>query len=183
MHGALRARVSDVQLRLELPPAMKKVFGASEIPEIFRPQAVNMDELRIEFTPTVRNSGGRLLLFLLISTILAIGLIAFLVWFLMPQNYYVSFDDTFEYYRRYSLRRKGEARVKSEAGEVLGRLCRNWGTDWRFIPNRNEFKRVSDVYSNVALARSEADDSDIVYRLFIRTKRPMSKAMNEESRI
>jgi hypothetical protein len=183
MHGALNARVKDVQLRLELPPAMQKVFGANEIPKIFRPEVVNMDDLQMEIKPTVRNSGGRLLLFLLVSALLAVGLIAFAIWFFMPQNYYLSFDDSFEYYRRYSLRRKGEARVKSESGEVLGQLCRNWGTDWRFIPNRSEFKRVSDTYSNIALARSEADDSDIAYRLFIRTKRPSPKSMSEESRL
>ncbi|MEW6731422.1 MAG: VWA domain-containing protein [Acidobacteriota bacterium] len=183
MQGALRARVNGVQLRLELPPAMQKVFGASDIPEIFRPQLVDMDELRIEFKPAVYNSGGRLLLFLCLSALLAAGLIAFGVWFFLPQNYYLSFDDNFEFYRRYSLRRKGEARVKSESGEVLGRLCRGWSNDWRFLPNRNEFKRVSDSYSNVALARAEANDDDIAYRLFVRTKRPTPRALNEDVRI
>src|SRR5262249_24610213 len=156
-------------------PNMQRVFGANEIPEIFRPDVVAMDELKIEFTPTVRNSGGRLLFFFFISGVLAAGVILFFVLFFLAENYYLSFDDTFEYYRRYSLRRKGEARIKADSGEVLGRLCRNWGADWRFIPNRNDFKRVSDVYSNVALARSEADDRDIAYRLFIRTKRPVPK--------
>jgi hypothetical protein len=179
MHGALRARVNETQLRLQVPASMQRVFGANDIPEIFRPKTINMDELRIEFAPQVRNSGGRLLMLLLALTLLTVGLIAFFVWFFMPQNYYVSFDDTFEFYRRYSLRRKGEARVKSEAGELLGRLRRGWGGDWNFVANRNEFKRVSDAYSNVALARSEADESDIAYRLFIRSKRPVARSMSE----
>lgn len=180
MRGALRANVKDVQLRLELPDSMKKVFGADDIPEIFKPQKIDMDELRIDITPTVRNSGGRLLFFILLGTLLLLGLIGFLIWFLLPQNYYVSFDDSFEYYRRYSLRRKGEAKVRSESEENLGRLCRGWGTDWKFLPNRNEFKRVSDTYCNVALARAEADESDIAYRLYIRTTRPKPKSMRDE---
>jgi hypothetical protein len=135
-----------------------------------------MAELPIEFTAVVRNDGGRLLLFILLTALLLVGLIAFLIWFFLPQQYYLSFDDSFEYYRRYSLRRKGEVRVKSESGEFLGQLCRGWGTDWKFIPNRNEFKRVADAYSNVALARSEASDEDVAYRLFIRTQRPTPRS-------
>lgn len=178
MHGIMRARVSDVRLRLDLPPEMKGVFGAEDIPEIFRPQTVNMDELKMEIAPTVRNSGGRLLLFLLLCTLLGAGLIIFCIWFFMPQNYYLSYDDSFEFYKRYSLRRKGEVRIKSDSGEVLGRLCRGWSDQWRFVPNRQEFKRVADSYSQIALARAEASDDDIAYRLFIRTKRPAAKGIN-----
>lgn len=180
MHGTLRAHVDNVQLRLELPENMKRVFSAQSIPEIFRPEKIEMDELQIEIKSVVRNSGGRLLLLLLVGGLLAIGLIGFLIWFLLPQNYYLSFDDTFEYYRFYSLRRKGEVRIKSESGENLGQLKRGWGTDWKFVPKRNEFKRVSDAYSNLALARAEADDSDVAYRLYIRTKRPVTQKMREE---
>ncbi|MBL8151168.1 MAG: hypothetical protein JNN15_14675 [Blastocatellia bacterium] len=179
MRGSLQAHVENVQLKLELPPKMQNVFGANEIPEIFRPEKVDMEDLKIEINPRVRNSGGRLLLLLLIAALLIIGLIAFFTWFLMPQNYYLSFDDSFEFYKRYSLRRKAEARIKSDSGETLGMLRRDWGTDWRFVPDRHAFKRVSDVYSNVALARIDADESDIAYRLFIRTKRPVSKNINE----
>lgn len=177
MHGVLWAKVDDVQLKLEVPPTMQKAFGTQDIPEIFRPEKINMDELRMEINPTVRNSGGRLLLFLLIGALVLTGLISFIIWFFLPQNYYVSFDDSFEFYKRYSMRRKGEVRIKADSGENLGRLCRGWGTDWKFFPNRNEFKRVSDnvLGSNVALARSEAEDSDIAYRLYIRTKRPEAK--------
>jgi hypothetical protein len=179
MQGRLRANVRDVKLQLKAPPSMQRVFGANQIPRVFRPQKVDMAELPIEFTAVVRNDGGRLLLFILLSTLLLVALIAFLIWFFLPQQYYLSFDDSFEYYRRYSLRRKGEVRVKSESGEFLGRLCRGWGTDWKFMPNRNEFKRVADAYSNVALARSEASDEDVAYRLFIRTQRPTSRATTD----
>ncbi len=177
MHGVLWAKVEDVQLKLEVPPSMQKAFGAQDIPEIFRPEKISMDELRMEINPSVRNSGGRLLMFLLLGALALAGLIFLLVWFFLPQNYYLSYDDRFEFYKRYSLRRKGEVRIKSDSGDNLGRLCRGWGTDWKFMPNRNEFKRVSDnfVGSSVALARAEAEDTDIVYRLFIRTKRPTPK--------
>lgn len=180
MQGALKARVKSVQLRLELPEGMKRVFGAGDIPQIFRPEIVDMDELHMEMTPRVKNSGGRLLLFLLLGTLLVAGLIASGVWLLLPQSYYLSFDESFEFYKIYSLRRKGEAVIRSQSGEVLGRLCRDWGTGWKFLPNRNEFKRVSDIYSNVALARLDADERDIAYKLYIRTKRPASKATMEE---
>jgi hypothetical protein len=176
MQGKLRANIRDVKLQLKVPPSMQRVFGANEIPSVFRPQKLDMAELPIEFTAVVRNDGGRLLLFILLTALLLVGLIAFLIWFFLPQQYYLSFDDSFEYYRRYSLRRKGEVRVKSESGEFLGQLCRGWGTDWKFIPNRNEFKRVADAYSNVALARSEASDEDVAYRLFIRTQRPTPRS-------
>jgi hypothetical protein len=174
MHGVIWAKVDDVELKLKVPPSMQKAFGAENIPEIFRPEKITMDELKMEINPTVRNSGGRLLMFLLFGALALTGLIFFLIWFFLPQNYYLSYDDSFEFYKRYSLRRKGEVRIKSDSGENLGRLCRGWGTDWKFMPNRNEFKRVSDnfVGSNVALARAEAEDTDIAYRLFIRTKRP-----------
>ncbi|MBI4852661.1 MAG: hypothetical protein HY819_12765 [Acidobacteria bacterium] len=177
MHGVLWAKIDDVELKLEVPPSMQKAFGAQDIPEIFRPEKISMDELRMEINPTVRNSGGRLLMFLLLGTLALAGLIFLLVWFFLPQNYYLSYDDSFEFYKRYTLRRKSEVRIKSDSGDNLGRLCRGWGTDWKFIPNRNEFKRVSDSFSgsNVSLARAEAEDSDIVYRLFIRTKRPTPK--------
>lgn len=174
MHGVLWAKVDSVQLKLEVPPSMQKAFGTQDIPEIFRPEKIDMDELRMEINPTVRNSGGRLLMFLLLGALALTGLIFLLVWFFLPQNYYLSYDDSFEFYKRYSLRRKGEVRIKSDSGDNLGRLCRGWGNDWKFMPNRNEFKRVSDnvIGSNVALARAEAEDNDIAYRLFIRTKRP-----------
>lgn len=177
MHGVLWAKVDDVELKLEVPPSMQKAFGAQDIPEIFRPEKISMDELRMEINPTVRNSGGRLLMFLLLGALALTGLIFLLIWFFLPQNYYLSYDDSFEFYKRYSLRRKGEVRIKSDSGDNLGRLCRGWGSDWKFMPNRNEFKRVSDNLgaSNVALARVETEDTDIVYRLFIRTKRPTAR--------
>lgn len=180
MQGSLKARVKDVQLRLELPENMRRVFGAGDIPQIFRPEIVDMDELQMEMAPKVKNSGGRLLLFLLLGTLLVSGMIALGVWLLLPQSYYLSFDEGFEFYKVYNLRRKGEAVIKSDSGEVLGRLCRDWGTGWKFMPNRNDFKRVSDIYSNVALARLDADERDISYKIYIRTKRPASKATMEE---
>lgn len=181
MHGVLWAKIEDVELKLEVPPNMKKAFGAEDIPQIFRPEKITMDELRMEINPTVRNGGGRLLLFLLLGALLLTGLIFFLIWFFLPQNYYLSYEDSFEFYKRYSLRRKGEVRIKSDSGENLGRLCRGWGSDWKFFPNRNEFKRVSDnvLGSSVALARAEAEENDIAYRLYIRTTRPIQRKEEE----
>lgn len=118
MQGTLTARVKDVQLQLELPDKMKGIFGTADIPEIFRPQAVDMEELHLELKPKVRNTGTRLLLVLLLAGILSTTMISMVVWLVKPRYYYVSFDDSFEFYKLYSLRRNQAATIKSDSGEI-----------------------------------------------------------------